>query len=88
MPKIITTNFDIKHDVVKDMFEYAEDLKDKLSDDELEKIRRFKTLEIYQQDIFMLYAQGYSLREIGAKLNVSYNWVRDRLKEINYIINN
>lgn len=87
MPKICKTDFMINHSDVLDTFDYVNEKYDDFTDEQLEKIDRFKKLEIYQQDLYMMYSQGYSLREIGAMLDVSYQWVRLKLKEINNILN-
>lgn len=86
MPKIVKTSFDINHQLVSDTIDYANYIYDDLTDNQLVLIDRFKKLEIYQQDLLMLKSQGYSLREIAVKLDVSYGWVYSRLKEINEII--
>ena len=82
MPKKIDLSFTINHRDVLDAMEYANEIASALTDEQLVMIDRFKHLDIYQQDILMLSSQGYSLREIGAKLDVSYFWVRQRLIEI------
>lgn len=82
MPKKINLSFTINHGDVLDAMDYADEISSGLTDEQLTMIDRFRQLEIYQQDILMLSSQGYSLREIGAKLDVSYFWVRQRLIEI------
>lgn len=80
MPKVIQKQkFNINHDEVNSTLKYAELIKESLSDEELERIEKFKNLETYEQDILMLNSQGYSLREIGGMLDVSYQWVRSQL---------
>ena len=79
MPKLIRKQFDINHKEVNDAMEYANEIASGLTDEQLRMVDNFKHLDIWEQDLLLLRSQGYSLREIGARLNVSYFWVRDKL---------
>lgn len=82
LPKKINTGFTINHKEVNDTMEYANEIASGLTDEQLRMIDNFKHLDIWEQDLLLLRSQGYSLREIGARLNVSYFWVRDKLINI------
>lgn len=52
-----------------------------LDDEQLNLVKKFLKLEIYQQNLFIMRSQGQSLRDIGSQLNVSYQWVNQHLKD-------
>ena len=88
MPKCLKTIRCINHKEVTSTLEYAQEIASALTDEQLVLIERFMGLEIWEQDLLLLRSKGYSLREIGDKLDVSYFWVRDKLTKIRKKLNN
>lgn len=65
---------------ILDMLDYIEEIE--LDDEQMMIIEKFKNLEQYEKDLLVMKSKGYSLRQMGEKLNISYGWCADHLSKI------